>query len=145
MTKVVHTGVGFSTFRGAVSALMLSMLLAGVVGTVLARDTETRLRTRLSGAAIAGKTPEGSADFRQDTSRNRTRLQVEVENVNLPAGTVLTVMLNHATKVGTITLGALGFGELELDSQDGDAVPAVTTGTTITVMNGANAILAGVF
>lgn len=145
MTKVVHAGVGFSPFRRAVSALMLSMLLAGVVGTVLARDTEARLRTRLSGAAIAGKIPEGSADFRQDTSRNRTRLQVEVENVNLPAGTVLTVMLNNTTKAGTITLGALGFGELELDSQAGDAVPAVTTGTTITVLNGTNAILAGVF
>lgn len=133
------------TIRRAVSALLFSLLLTGLVGTVLARDTETRLRTRLSGAAIGAKVPEGSADSRQDTSRNRARIQVEVENVNLPVGTILTVVLNNVTTIGTIKLGATGFGELELDSQDGDTVPTVAPGNTITVLNGASAILAGAF
>src|SRR5690349_21546858 len=82
---------------------------------------ETRLRARLTGQAIQGVTPEGSGDFRSETSR--TRLQVEVEHVNLPAGTVLTVSLqsgvNAPVQIGTIKLSATGFGELELDSDHG--------------------------
>jgi hypothetical protein len=70
---------------------------------------------------------------------------VEVEHRNLPAGTVLAVMLHHATaasqQVGMITLSANGSGELELDSQDGAIVPAVQIGVT---SNGA-AIRAGAF
>jgi hypothetical protein len=34
---------------------------------------------------------------------------------------------------------------LELDSQDGQTVPAIQSGDVITVMNGGAAILAGVF
>jgi hypothetical protein len=106
-------------------------------------NAETRLRTRLAGAAIQGQTPEGSADFRVD-AKNRSRLNVEVEHVNLPAGTVLTVSVGGSA-VGTITLSALGFGELELNSQDGDTVPAVKAGDMVVVSNGATAILTGVF
>ena len=110
-------------------------------------NAETRLRTRLAGGPIQGKTPEGNADFRVDTARNRSRLNVEVENVNLPAGTVLTVTLQRGatmTPLGTIKLDAFGFGELELNSQDGDAVPAVQAGDMVLVAHGGT-ILAGVF
>ncbi len=69
------------------------LLIVGTAGLVAeqgggGQNNETRLRTRLTGAAIQGKTPEGNADFRSD-QRGRTRLNVEVENVNLPTGTVL--------------------------------------------------------
>lgn len=108
---------------------------------------ETRLRARLTGQAIQGVTPEGSADFRSESGR--TRLQVEVEHVNLPAGTVLTVSVqsgaNAPVQVGTITLSATGFGELELDSQHGDTVPAILNGDVVSVSNGTAAILAGAF
>jgi tetratricopeptide (TPR) repeat protein len=73
----------------------------------------------------------------------------EVENVNLPDGTVLTVSVTHAgaaTTVGTITLNAAtSEDELELDSQHGDTVPSIVSGDMITVSNGAAVILAGVF
>ena len=108
---------------------------------------ETRLRAQLTGAAIGNITPSGNADFRSD-SRGRTRLNVEVEHVNLPQGTVLTVTLTHAgttTTVGTFTLSATGFAELELNSQDGQTVPAVQSGDMIAVMNGASFVLSGVF
>src|SRR5437764_10581921 len=91
-------------------------------------NNETRLRTRLAGGAINGKTPEGNADFRSEPAKGRTRLNVEVENVNLPAGTVLDVTVQHgaaSTLAGHITLNAFGGGELELNSQDGATVPAV--------------------
>ena len=110
--------------------------------------TETRLRSKLAGGKLGTPpvTPEGSADFRSDT-QGRTRLDVEVENVSLPDGTVLTVAFVHAgvsTSVGTITLNsALPENELELDSQHGAVVPALVAGDMITVSNGATVILAG--
>jgi len=108
---------------------------------------ETRLRAQLTGPAIGNITPSGNADFRSD-SRGRTRLNVEVERVNLPQGTVLTVTLTHAgatSTVGTLTLSGTGFAELELNSQDGQTVPAVQSGDMIAVMNGASFVLSGVF
>lgn len=106
----------------------------------------TRHRAKLTGAAIQGKRPEGSASFRSQTSRQQ--LNVEVEDVNLPAATVLTVTLTHSgsvSTIGQITLNNLGEGELDLESQDGDVVPAVATGDVVTVMNGSAAVVTGVF
>jgi hypothetical protein len=110
------------------------------------QNAQVRLRTTLAGAAIQGIKPEGNADFRND-GQGRTRLNVEVENVNLAAGTVLSVAVVHAgvsTMVGSITLGS-GENELELDSQNGATVPAVASGDMVTVSNGAAVILAGAF
>lgn len=135
----------------AAAAAALLMLIAA--NTVRAdhggkdQTQEIRLRAKLTGQAIQAVTPGGEADFRSETSR--TRLQVEVEHVNLPAGTVLTVSIqsgaNPPVQVGQITLSATGFGELELDSQKGAIVPTVLNGDIVSVANGATAILAGVF
>ena len=135
------------------AALAIAVVTLG--GAVLARadhgnkdnTNETRLKTRLAGAAIQGKTPEGNAEFRSD-SRGRTKFTVEVENINLPAGTMLDVAVQHmgvSQTVGHIKLSALGSGELELESQDGDTVPAVQAGDMVTVSNAGVTILAGVF
>jgi hypothetical protein len=110
--------------------------------------SEIRLRSKLAGGPLGTPpvTPEGNADFRSD-SKGRTRLNVEVEHVNLADGTVLTVAFVHAgvsTNIGTITLKiASPENELELDSQKGDTVPALVAGDMITVSNGAAVILAG--
>jgi hypothetical protein len=107
---------------------------------------QTRLKTRLSGAAIQGKTPEGSAEFRSD-SNSRTRLNVEVENVNLPAETVLTVSIQQGaivSVVGTVRLSSVGETELELESEKG-TVPSINKGDMVTVSNAGTAILVGAF
>ena len=112
-----------------------------------------RLKTNLSGSAIAGITPNGHVEYRQD-DKNRNRFTVEVENVNLPVGTVLTVhVLQGTTEVALspsqITLVAdLGErgnrGELELEAEHGSTVPDLSKGTfTIQVNNGATTILTG--
>jgi hypothetical protein len=110
-------------------------------------STQIRLRTTLTGASIAGHRPEGNADFRNDNSR--MRLQVEVENVNLPDGTVLTVSIIHngvAAVAGTIMFrSSSNENELELDSQNGNMVPAVASGDMVTVSNAGQTIMAGVF
>jgi hypothetical protein len=126
------------------------LTLGALIGTAVWADskaTEVRLRTSLAGGAISGRTPSGNADFRSESDRNRTRLNVEVENVNLSDGTMLDVAITHAGASAAIGHLALrgGFGELELNSQDGDSVPAVVKGDTVTVSSAGAAILSGVF
>lgn len=143
------------------ATLAAAVLMLGTVSFVRADDggkggssgkgnqtTEIRLRSRLAGGPLGTPpvTPEGNADFRSD-SKGRTRLNVEVEHVNLADGSVLTVAFVHAgvsTNIGTITLKiASPENELELDSQKGDTVPALVAGDMITVSNGPTVILAG--
>ena len=122
------------------AALLLIMPLL-----VVAKDNEVRLRTALAGGVIGGLTPSGHADFRAIAAQGRARLNVEVEDINLPAGTQVDVLVD-GTKVGSITLSAAPVrgGELELNSQDGQTVPNVKPGAIVVVRNGPTAILSGV-
>ena len=90
---------------------------------------EVRMGIFLTGDAIMGVTPEGQAMFRSRT--DRSELKVEVEDVNLPGGTALTVSVDGSS-VGMITLKRHA-GELELRTQDGDTVPTISAGSMITV------------
>jgi hypothetical protein len=131
-------------------ATLIALSLAALIATTVwadSKNTEVRLRTSLAGGAIAGKVPSGNADFRSESDRNRSRLNVEVEDVNLADGTVLAVMVSHggvSVKVGEIHLNGRT-GELELNSQDGDTVPAIMKSDMVTVSNAGAAILTGVF
>ncbi len=111
---------------------------------ILGKATEIRMRTALAGGAIAGLVPSGQADFRAIESQGRTRLNVEVEDVNL-VGSKVDVFVD-GEKIGSITISAAPIrgGELELNSQDGQLVPAVKSGALVVVRNGATAILSGV-
>lgn len=105
---------------------------------------ETRLRIPLVGAGINGVIPKGRADFRQRTD-GRRQFEVEIEDVNQPAGTTFTVLVDQVN-VGQIVLGQFFKGELELEAENGQSVPAITTGSTVAVVNAAGAtVLAGVF
>lgn len=96
-----------------------------------------RREINLSGDDINGVTPKGKAEFR--VRGQQTKFKVEVERVSLPDGTVLTVKVNDNT-VGTLTLN-LRTGELELNSNDGDTVPAVQTGDRVTVTDSSGTVL----
>ena len=151
MTKTTFTKMNRRAACAALSMLVLSALTIAAPAKDGKDDndsTPTRSRTTLSGPAISRETPNGHAEIRTQSERGRSRFNVEVEDVNLDAGTMLDVMVDHAgtrSKVGTIKLDALHSGELELNSQDGDTVPAVKKGDMVIVMNGAAAILSGVF
>jgi hypothetical protein len=141
------------TVKTACLLFMTALLMGGVVsmraedGQKNGQTAQVRRRTTLAGAAIQGKKPEGNADFRND-SNIRTRLNVEVENINLPAGTILTVAVVHSgvsMTVGTIKLGSTGESELELNFQNGAVVPTIASGDMVTVSNGTAVILAGAF
>lgn len=132
-----------------ISALLTVAALAAGSSMAWAsgKTGETRLKARLTGPAIGAVKPSGQADLR--TGIGRSRLNVEVEDVNLPAGTMLSVWSQRGAAapamIGTIKLGGAPEheGELELNSQDGQAVPALQAGDVITVRNADQAILSG--
>jgi len=99
--------------------------------------SETRVEAMLAGAPINGLTPKGEAEFRLRDD-GRRELRVEIEKVNLPAGTVLNVLVNNVL-AGQITLNSQLEGELELDTEDGQLVPQFVTGAPIVVTNQAGA------
>jgi hypothetical protein len=103
-------------------------------------SSEIRIQTRLAGGALNGVTPSGSARFRARSGR--TDFSVEVEDVNLPDGTVLKVKVG-AADAGSITLKLRG-GEFEANSNDGDIVPQAKAGDTVTVSGPDGAIVSGV-
>jgi hypothetical protein len=136
-----HSSLG----RAALAFVALLATLAALAAVpALANDDEVIINAGLSGAAIGGQTPVGKAEFRQRPG-NDLRLEVEVQDVNLPAGTVLNVFVG-GQQIGVITLNTLRAGEVELETERGQAVPAVTNGTGVAVRNqsGAN-IVAGTF
>jgi carbon monoxide dehydrogenase subunit G len=96
----------------------------------------------LTGPAIGGITPHGSAEF--SNAGGERELEVEAEDVNLAVGTVLSVEINGAA-VGQMTLNAVLKAEIRLNSDEGDTVPVIAAGDTVTVKNGAATILSGVF
>ncbi|MDT7689199.1 MAG: hypothetical protein QOE46_1958 [Acidobacteriota bacterium] len=131
--------------RAAVAcAAVLMALAAFAIAPAFASGAETITTANLAGAVISGVTPTGTAVFRQGADNSR-KLEVEVEHVNLPVGTVLNVLVG-GTKIGTITLDSLGAGQIELETERGQTVPVVNTGTSVAVTNqsGAN-IVAGTF
>ncbi len=110
---------------------------------LLAAGTDDlRLRTQLAGGSIAGLTPAGRVDFRARPSRGaEVSFSVEVEDINLPAGTVLEVQINGRTAGKlTVSVPPVRGGELELNSRDGDLTPQLKAGDVITV-RGANGVL----
>ena len=126
-------------------AFFAGALLLCVPALIVAKGTEIRLRTPLAGGSIEGLKPSGSAEYRTILSEGRARLNVQVEDVNLPAGTQVDVFVDGA-QAGSIAISAAPIrgGELDLNSQDSDAVPSVKKGSVVVVKNAGTAILSGV-
>jgi hypothetical protein len=95
----------------------------------------------LTGPTLNGVLPNGFAQFEIHSSR--IELEVRVRQINLPGGTMLTVVVNNAT-AGQMFVSS-GEGRLRLRSDDGQNVPVVTPGSTISIVNGAATILSGTF
>ncbi len=105
-------------------------------------NQENELNAVLTGAIINGVLPNGFAKY--EAENNRSEIEVRVRQVNLPIGTSLAVSINN-TVIGNLILQSGGEGRLKLQSSQGQTVPTVTPGTTITIKNGATTVLSGVF
>lgn len=103
-----------------------------------------RIESRLAGAAIGGLIPKGHARF-EVRANGRRKLNVEIEKVNLSAGTILNVLVDNL-KVGQIVLSSTLENELELDTEKGNPVPSITTASTVVVTDSqGKTILSGTF
>ncbi|MDX1981184.1 MAG: hypothetical protein SFV51_13010 [Bryobacteraceae bacterium] len=136
--------------NSAIRKLALSsMFLAGSAGLFLATEVqpayagsggnELRIQTRLTGGALNGMTPSGSSRFR--ARGGNSDFSVEVEDVNLPDGTLLTVTVGGRA-AGSIRLALRG-GEIDVNTRDGDSVPQAAAGEVVVVSGPSGAILSG--
>jgi hypothetical protein len=120
----------------------IGMVLLVVIASSPAMAIYPQLSTKLSGPAINGVTPGGDAKIDQSGVFERPlALDVKVQNVNLPDGTVLSVVLTDcvsSSPVGTIRLSRRQ-GELHT------TVPNCHVGRTssIHINNGATRVLSG--
>jgi hypothetical protein len=128
---VVATAAGQTILAGSFSNIAQQLPNPGPAPMPTPNQNgEIRVEARLAGAAINGLTPTGHARYRvRGTER---KLNVEVEKLNLPAGTQLQVFVDDAL-VGTLTLRPTLEAELERHTNDGQAVPVVTTATRVVV------------
>lgn len=131
----------------AVSVMLVSLWIGVAPSVASGKAGGAKRKIRLSGDAINGVVPKGTAEYsvKRKKKTQQTKFEVEAEHVNLPAGTVLTVLVN-GTPVGTLTLNSLGEGKLELESNHGDTVPAIQRGDVVTVTDAeGNTLLSGRF
>lgn len=100
------------------------------------------MQSPLTGGAVNGLKPSGSIDFRTAADGNGSKLNVEVEDLNLPAGTQVTVFVGNRV-AGKITIGPppMRGGELEINTRDGGVVPAMAPGEVVSVRTAAGAVL----
>ncbi|HEY5627466.1 MAG TPA: hypothetical protein VIR79_05935 [Nitrospira sp.] len=126
-----------------VGAAVLGILTISII-PAQAGNGEIRLKAKMVNGAASGQ-----ADYRQ--KGNESRLNVQAEDLPSSAGPSLPVFVgptNGMAQVGTMILQAcpppaqaLLCGELELNTKDGQTVPHVERGYTVTVGN----ILSGNF
>lgn len=128
----------------AIVALAVSAFMVTTFRAVMADGSDsTKIEAQLSGAMLNGLIPKGEAELESFTDGSR-KFEIEVENVNLPDGTVLNVVVD-GTKVGTLTL-ALHRATLELKREDGATLPQINSRTRIVITDSTgNTILAGAF
>ena len=96
----------------------------------------------LTGPTLNGVLPGGYAELEIHSSR--LELEVRLRQINLPSGTTLNVVVNN-TQAGNLILEGGGEGRLRLRSDEGDIIPNIVVGSSISVRNGASTILSGVF
>jgi hypothetical protein len=137
-----------SPMRAALAcvALLASLIFlsAAPASAQSSNSQETRIVAALSGATLNGATPKGAAEFKQKADGSRS-LEVEVEHVNLSAGTVLDVFVDNQ-KIGTITLDTLMAGKIELETEHGQTFPLINSRTRVVVAQQSGAtVVAGSF
>jgi hypothetical protein len=86
--------------------------------------------------------PHGFSEY-QLYANGQRELEVEVEDVALPAGTSLNAVVDGAS-VGQIILAADQRGRVKLRTEDGQNVPVTNDGSVVQVFNGNVVLVAGV-
>src|SRR5688572_4825127 len=127
-------------FFAVLAVTAVSLLIFGIVQNSGATNSEIRMLADLNPPTNVGVIADGRADYRE--RGNSMRLNVEVEDV-FPNST-FTVEVS-GEPIGTITASSFGTGELELNTNDGQAVPKVLTGDLVEIFQGTELVLSGGF
>jgi hypothetical protein len=145
--KILKRGI---TLVASLSLLLMWSSFAGAPDALA--DHCSRGEGTLSGPAISGKVPGGKVKWQGNAFCQPLEFQVEVNNVNLPDGTILSVDAcargTPSNVVGSITLRG-GAGKLQLSKLDGntsnDNVPFcdMRFGDAVNVLRGSTIILSG--
>ncbi len=116
-----------------IAALALVGFSMNVSSAKAKPSDDVTLRAHLTGAAISGITPKGNAEYSTEVEHGATQseLEVEVEKVNLPDRTALTVCVN-SNAIGRITLRRK-HGSFHVSTEHSGTVPAVQAGDLVTV------------
>ncbi|MBI5288739.1 MAG: hypothetical protein HY873_07175 [Chloroflexi bacterium] len=92
-----------------------------------------------------------SGKAKSEQRPDRTRFSIEAEDVQTEPGAYQVRITRNGSPVAdsagiTLNVDTLGFGETELNTQDGDTVPTVLSGDLVEVLDptGTTVILSGV-
>ena len=114
------------------------LIIFNTVQNASATSSEIRMLADLN--PINSEVADGHADYRE--RGNPMRLNVEVEDVS--PNTTFTIEISGNT-LGTITTNSFGTAELELNTNDGQAVPKILRGDLVQIFQGAELVLSGSF
>jgi hypothetical protein len=114
------------------------LIIFSMVQNASATNSEIRMLADLN--PTNGEVADGHADYRE--RGNSIRLNVEVEDVS--PNTTFTIEISGNT-LGTITSNSFGTAELELNTNDGQAVPKILRGDLVQIFQGAELVLSGGF
>ena len=106
-------------------------------------ETPSVIRTATLTVPGGGVNPHGNATWKLFTSGNR-EIEIEVEDLNLAAGTSLNAVVDGAV-IGQLIVDSDRHARLKLDTEDGQTVPVVNDGSTVQVKNGTTILVAGIF
>lgn len=134
--SVIHENMFFAVL----AVTVVSLLIFGSVQNSIATNSEIRMLADLNPPTNIGGIADGRADYRE--RGNSMRLNVEVEDV-FPNST-FTVEVS-GEPIGTIRTSSFGTGELELNTNDGQAVPKILTGDLVEIFQGTELVLSGGF
>ncbi|MFN8522203.1 MAG: hypothetical protein U0821_03765 [Chloroflexota bacterium] len=76
--------------------------------------------------------PNASGKAKSQVKGTERELEIEVEHITALAGTTVTFKVGGSS-VGTATVSALGEAELDLSTEDGDTVPTIGAGASVSV------------
>lgn len=134
-----------SYWKAGAFALLLAawVSIPALTSGVKADSMPILVRTAILNSPTGSVDPHGEAEWQLYASGDR-ELEVEVEDLDLAQGTVLTAFINGAS-VGTLTVDDREKAKLKLRTEDGQTVPEVNAGSTVEVRNGDTVLVAGVF
>ena len=103
--------------------------------------------TLLSASVAGSRVGKGKATYASNAGGSEKELEIELERIGLPVGTVLTATIAGVT-VGTLTVfteRGTTKAKLKLKSQSGQTVPTVIAGDVINILNATETAATGTF